>query len=447
MDYEYRTKVFLGLVDEKPKDGKMPTEKQLETLINYYNFRYGKSDKTIYEDIRELRLLALHTRKPFEKMNAIDLQKYIASRKVTKSYTNTIKKILLTFFKYVHNTIDEKPDCVKWIKFDNCQTDITPEDILSIEEINSMIKNARNQRDRTLIAVFYDSGCRIGELIENSKLGDVYDDERGFFIRVIGKTNSEGKSRKIRLKDSIPYLIQYLPNHPTRNPDDPLFMTNYNGGWKRMSNEQASTIIKNAAKDAKIKKHVFPHLLRHTRTSHISLKLSDQSLKSRQGWSKSSKMPERYVHASESMIDDSVCRALGIDIPEEKQTSLGLETAKCAICGVINPVSNYMCYNCKRILKNDERLEYQDTVEILKLEMEKNNKAMSDRINQLEKSAKINLIIDSELSEYTQKLIQKVIDGDTKALRMLQKLQEVKKPSPNEPYIDPELVVDNKSEN
>lgn len=377
MNYEYRTKVFLGLVGEKPKDG-MPTDKQLETLIKFYNFRCGKSNKTIYEDIRELRLLALHTRKAFEKMNAIDLQRYVSSREIAQSYRNTVKKILLTFFKYVHNSPDEKPDCVKWIKFENCQTDITSDDVLTIDEVNAMIGKAKSQRDRTLIALFYDSGCRSGELIENSKLGDVKDDNRGFYIRVTGKTNPEGKSRKVRLKDSIPYLIEYLANHPTRNPDDPLFMTNYNGGLKRMSKEQASTIIKKAANDAGIKKNVHPHLLRHTRTSHVAPRFSDQTLKAHLGWKKSSRMPERYVHTSESIVDDSVCKGLDIEIPKEEVTPLELQTIKCNICDFVNPASNYLCYKCKRMLRADittpfeeeenARKEYENELRMLEFE-------------------------------------------------------------------------------
>jgi|GEM_PF-4572938 len=355
MDNEYRTKVFLGLVDEKPEDKKMPTDKQLETLLNYYNFRYGKASKTIYEDVRELRLLALHTRKPFEKMTAIDIQKYIASRKISVSYMNNVKKTLMKFFKYVYNTGDEKPDCVKSIKFDNCQTDITSDDILTIEEINAMISKSRNQRDRTLIAMFYDSGCRLGELVQHSKFGDIIDDERGFYIRVIGKSNKEGKSRKIRLKDSIPYLTEYLANHPTRVPDDPLFMTYYGGKWKRISNEQARTIVKDAARDAGIKKNVFPHLLRHTRVSHTSPILSDQMMKSHFGWTKSSRMLERYVHTSESITDNNICRAFGIKVPEEKLESLELKTIKCSVCSVVNPYSNHICYNCKRFLHSESQ--------------------------------------------------------------------------------------------
>ncbi|WP_292464594.1 tyrosine-type recombinase/integrase [Methanolobus sp.] len=64
----------------------------------------------------------------------------------------------------------------------------------------------------------------------------------------------------------------------------------------------------------------------------------------------------------------------------------------------------------------------------------------NERIAQLEKHIANDVEIDSKLSEDTQKLIQKVIDGDTNAIRMLQKLQKVKKPREYEPYIDPELI-------
>ena len=46
----------------------------------------------------------------------------------------------------------------------NRQTKL-PDDILTQEEIRSLISAARTDRDRAFISMLYESGCRIGELL------------------------------------------------------------------------------------------------------------------------------------------------------------------------------------------------------------------------------------------------------------------------------------------
>ncbi|MCW6157956.1 MAG: hypothetical protein LVQ63_00515 [Thermoplasmatales archaeon] len=40
-----------------------------------------------------------------------------------------------------------------------------PEDIISIEEKKKLLNACLNERDKSLISMLYDSGCRIGELL------------------------------------------------------------------------------------------------------------------------------------------------------------------------------------------------------------------------------------------------------------------------------------------
>ncbi|WP_292466875.1 tyrosine-type recombinase/integrase [Methanolobus sp.] len=358
MDYEYRAEVLLELRSENtpPKnktDDRKMTSAQLEILRQYYFYRKNIkkfSVKTLYNDVIELRRLAVFNGKPFDEMTKRDIQSYVASRNNLKALTvNSILSVILTFFKYLYDT-DEKPDCVKWITFNRVQEEIKPDDVLTTQEIDSMIAHCKNDRDKTIIAMLYDTGCRIGELIEHSHFGDIKQDKRGYYIRVNGKTGE----RRIRLKDSIPYVINYINNHPTKNPESPLFMT-HNG---RISNKHVSTIIIQVAKKTGIEKRVHPHLLRHSKVTHISPLLSDQILKKQFGWTKSSRMVEKYVHISEEAHDLEICKAYGIDVPSEEIEKHELATINCSVCGIINPFSNHVCFNCRRELHVDEQQQY-----------------------------------------------------------------------------------------
>ena len=64
-----------------------------------------------------------------------------------------------------------------------------PEELLTEEEIQKMISSCANLRDRALVSVLYESGCRIGE-IGNLRIKDVLFDEYGAKIDVLGKTGA-----------------------------------------------------------------------------------------------------------------------------------------------------------------------------------------------------------------------------------------------------------------
>ena len=66
--------------------------------------------------------------------------------------------------------------------------------------------------------------------------------------------------------------------------------------------------IKGSAERAGIKKNVYPHLLRHSRLSEISYKLSDPVLKRIAGWKMNSNMSQIYLHLNGKDTDKTVLR-------------------------------------------------------------------------------------------------------------------------------------------
>lgn len=74
------------------------------------------------------------------------------------------------------------------------QRRMLPESLLSEEQVAQLINVCRSRRDRAIIAVLYDSGCRIGE-IRTMKIKSVSFDKYGARIHVKGKTGA----RSLRL--------------------------------------------------------------------------------------------------------------------------------------------------------------------------------------------------------------------------------------------------------
>ncbi len=95
---------------------------------------------------------------------------------------------LKNFYKWIYKT-EEYPEFVKWIKLSNEGSKKLPAEVLLTEEdIVKLIEVCMNQRDKALIALLWDTGMRVGELL-TLKIQDVLFQNEGIsYVRVSGKT-------------------------------------------------------------------------------------------------------------------------------------------------------------------------------------------------------------------------------------------------------------------
>jgi integrase/recombinase XerD len=132
-------------------------------------------------------------------------------------------------------------------------------EVLTVEEIQSLIKAAGKARDRLIIEFLYSTGCRVSECT-NIKVKDLLLEEGIAIVR-------GGKGKKDRvvvlskrwLKDAEKLLKD-------KRPDDFLF-SKKNGS--KLSEDTIQYIVKKACIKAGIKKHVSPHTLRHSFATHL----------------------------------------------------------------------------------------------------------------------------------------------------------------------------------
>jgi len=143
-------------------------------------------------------------------------------------------------------------------------------DTLSLNEVDALIAqpNIRDRqgiRDRAILETLYATGMRVSEAV-NLKLDNVNLDIG--FLRCIGKGNKE---RVIPLgKKAISSIRRYLEASRVRllkNKESEFLFLNRFG--KKISRQSLWKIIKRCAKDAKIKKPISPHILRHSFATHL----------------------------------------------------------------------------------------------------------------------------------------------------------------------------------
>jgi len=143
---------------------------------------------------------------------------------------------------------------------------------LSLNEVDSLISqpNIRERqgiRDRAILEALYATGMRVSEAV-NLKVDNVNLDIG--FLRCIGKGSKE---RVIPLgKKAIGSLKRYLESSrlqllgSAKKDSEFLFLNRFG---KKISRQSLWKIIKRYAREARIKKTIMPHILRHSFATHL----------------------------------------------------------------------------------------------------------------------------------------------------------------------------------
>ena len=151
------------------------------------------------------------------------------------------------------------------------QTRRLPE-VLTVEEVERILdepdrKTPVGLRDRAILECLYATGMRVSELVSLTRQQLVSELQ---LVRVIGKGSKE---RLIPIgKPALQSLSEYLKSarplftRINKETDDKLFLNQRGGPLSRMG---VYNIVRKTAKDAGIKKKVYPHIFRHSFATHL----------------------------------------------------------------------------------------------------------------------------------------------------------------------------------
>ena len=175
---------------------------------------------------------------------------------------------LKSFFKFLVREHKVKEDVTSVIESPKLWKKLPS--TLNLEEVVSIlnapnVKDLMGMRDRATLELMYATGMRVSELI-NLKMDDVNMDVG--FVKCLGKGSKErivpfGK----KAKESIArYLDKGRKNFLKQKVSNFLFLTRLG---RPMSRQTFWKIIKKYAREARIKKDITPHSLRHSFATHI----------------------------------------------------------------------------------------------------------------------------------------------------------------------------------
>tara|TARA_Y100000310_G_scaffold38650_1_gene36186 strand:- start:1059 stop:2261 length:1203 start_codon:yes stop_codon:yes gene_type:complete len=344
-------------------------ERYLYDLLRFANMLEGSLKNATKEGIRKV---------------VVGLEK----KEWTSNSKRTFKIMIRKFYRTIEE-IDESgvyPERVRWIKPNsNMGQKKLPEDLLNDHDVQKMLEVSEDLRDRALIAVLYESGCRIGE-VGSMKIKNIVFDDHGAVISVFGKTGS----RRIRLVYSVPYLQEWINNHPVRSNRESFVWINRQTK-SFLSYARLVAIIKRIGKKAGIEKRIHPHLFRHSRATLLASHLTEAQMKSYLGWTQSSKMAAIYVHLSGRDTDDAILKMNGLAVKEKKEEGQIIRNLDCQRCQTRNEYTNKFCKLCGLVLDKGESQRM--------VKFETDNKDMGNLIGSLLKDKDVMNLIAEKMKE------------------------------------------------
>lgn len=247
----------------------------IEMFLNYISVEKGLAGNTIasYRDDLGLFIDFLARRKieALSKVSRNDITNFMLSQKESGISSASISRRLAaikSFFRFLVREKILKDDPTSLIDSPKLWKRIP--DTLTLNEVEALLnapdlRDKQGIRDKAILETMYATGMRVSEA------SDLRPENINFdigFLRCIGKGNKErvvplGKKAMLSLKR---YLDVSRPLFLKGKENGHLFVSRLG---EKLSRQSIWKLIQRYASDAGIKKHIKPHLLRHSFATHL----------------------------------------------------------------------------------------------------------------------------------------------------------------------------------
>lgn len=219
------------------------------------------------------------------KINEANIKDYLgkfSDQNTQRSVHSAIK----CFYKYVMR----QPDKFKYIEY--CKRSRKLPIVFSVEEIQKLFNACSNLKHRSIIALMYSTGLRVGEVI-NLKIQNI--DSSRMVINILNAKG--GKDRQVMLNQNLLDLLRkYFKEY---HPKEYLF----NGQNSIQYSERSiAQFLKHYAEKAGLNKRIYPHLIRHCSFTHLVESGTDINLVQRLAGHQSIKTTNLYIQTSHTLI-------------------------------------------------------------------------------------------------------------------------------------------------
>jgi len=247
----------------------------IDAFINYLSVERGLANNTLVAYRKDLDyytgFLANQHIEAISKISRNEITNFMFNQKDKGIAANSIARRLAAirmFHRFLARERIAKEDPSNLIDSPKLWKKIP--DTLSLNEVEALIaapnvREVQGARDRAILETLYATGMRVSEAV-NLKISNVNLDIG--FLRCIGKGNKE---RVIPLgKKAIEAIKRYLeisrPKMLGKKDSEFLFISRLG---KKISRQSFWKLVKRYAREARIKKAIKPHILRHSFATHL----------------------------------------------------------------------------------------------------------------------------------------------------------------------------------
>ena len=305
------------------------------------------------------------------------------SKELNPTHYDTVVKVSKYFVKWLNK--GDLPKGFKYVKRVSSKSkkrSLTKEDMITWEEGLNASNKTNSIQLKAMIMTQLDGGFRPSEFVDLD-YGDVEFKKPFYLVRVKdGKTGA----REVILFKSVPYLMRWVTEHPTKKPEDPLWLTEFTKSSKAAKRQEGKIIryqysailkrVKDVFHKAGLKKPSDFYNFRHSACRLSKLENMPIELASK----KFGHSTEYYVNTYGRLdSEDEINRHnefLGIET-EKKEPTTKEKTIFCEVCKHVNPPRTEICKQCAT------PLTVQKAMEIKQKEDERFNK-LADRLDKLE---------------------------------------------------------------
>lgn len=250
--------------------------RELDLFLIYLNDEKNYSDYTIKN--YKIDILEFNDYLNKEMINYLDIDyefikgylMHLYDRKLSRNSVARKLSSLRSFYKYLFNNNMVKSNPFKYVSTPKKERKLPK--YLGVEELEVLFNTpditvSLGQRDRLILEVLYATGIRVGELV-NIKLKDIDNYQKE--IKILGKGNKERivpfgdyclDIMNVFISDGRKKILE--KHHTTCD----YLIIDANG--KKITTRGVEMLIDKVVKKASLKKHVSPHMIRHSFATHL----------------------------------------------------------------------------------------------------------------------------------------------------------------------------------
>ena len=238
----------------------MTEEQAIQRMWEDIRFR-NLSNSTYKNYTRNIRNFFAFCRKPIEELDENDIRNFLHYLIDEKKYAPTTVNQSSAAIRFFFAVSLNRP--MNYLQIPLKKVPTTLPDVLTREEVSSLIRACTNTKHQALLLLAYGSGLRSGE-IETLRVKDIDSKEMRIFVK-------GGKNKRDRYtllsQTTLEALRTYWKDYRPNSPEGWLFPGFRNIG--HLTRAAIALAFDTCVKRTGITKEVSPHSLRHAFATHL----------------------------------------------------------------------------------------------------------------------------------------------------------------------------------